>query len=112
MEEFVQWERQESELFHLYAIPPTQPGRLIATTDSDATAKAYLLDLYGVPLDSWRVRHRSEDGQVVTVWLSEHSNAQTQAGEVKGTYFTAERVFVVQKTGARQEQKRKKGDKP
>jgi hypothetical protein len=96
METSTQWNRSESEMFHLYANPPGEHGRLIATADSDATAKAYLLHLYGVPLDSWLVRHRSEDHRLITVWLSSFSNAQTQAGEVKGTYFTAERVFVVQ----------------
>lgn len=92
----MEWERKETALFQLYANPPGQHGRLIATADSDGVVKQCLFNLYGVPIESWTARHYSEDGSRVLVWMSQYANAQTQQAEPPGTYFTAERVLVLQ----------------
>ena len=93
---------EPTDWFHVYANPPGMHGRVMATVESDSAAKQYLYELNGVPIESWKPRHYSEDGSRVDVWLCRDINEAQLEYEQAGTYFTIERLRVVRMRSDRQ----------
>jgi hypothetical protein len=85
---------KRTDLFRVYANSPGIHGRGMFTAESADTAKEHLLAMSGVPIDSWHAQQRSEENrEIVDIWISNHQAPD----EAKDTYFTAERVWVVEK---------------
>jgi hypothetical protein len=87
--------REETDWFHVYANAPGVHGRAMATVASVELGKHYVLELYGIPLDSWEANYFSEDGSQANIWVSRYSEELTLEGEEPATYFTIERISLV-----------------
>lgn len=87
--------QEETEWFHVYANAPGMYGRVMATVASVELGQHYVLELYGVPLESWEAKYCSEDGRQANIWVSRYSEELTLEGEEPGTYFTIERISLV-----------------
>jgi hypothetical protein len=67
----------------------------MATVASVELGQHYVLELHGVPLDSWEAKYFSENGRQVNIWESRNSRELTLEGEEPGIYFTIERISIV-----------------